>query len=204
MRKLLIFTLIITIISIIANVGLFIVWQKSENYYNALEKQLIKRDELIKKFYDDQLVMDKSNVELLNSIGLNDSVNLITNIPTKINDSERRIIYKTIKNYKDKIEKRDIVGYTNLFADTVTKFFLTDSVSKNYIHDNTARVWESHPNSEYAVYNFGLLSIDRKSNEFVVYIPYEIDGGEYITEFRLNNDFKITYIRDYLGYIDNK
>ncbi len=204
MKKLFQLTLAIAIISVIANIGLLIMWQSGKKYYQNLEKQVDERDELIRKFYADHLVLDKNGMDLLKSICLNDSVSSITGKTSKIEDSERRIIYNIVMNYKRKIENRDIQGYTDLFADSVSRFFLLDSVSNKYIYENIKKNWSSQSNPDEPIYDLGSISIDRRPEEFIVYIPFKLNSDEYITELRINNEFKIFYIRDFLSYVNNK
>lgn len=202
MKKLFQWTLIFAVLSVIANVGLLIMWQTGKNAYKNLEDEVEQRDNLIRKFYADHLLLDKNGIDLLKSICLNDSVSPISMLPYKIEESDRRIIFNVVRRYKDKVESQDVQGYANLFADTVARFYLKDSVSSIYVYENTKKIWSTNANMIKPVYDLSSMSIDKHPQEYVIYIPFKKNNSEYITELRLNQDFKIFYIRDFFGYVD--
>lgn len=105
MRKFVSFLPMISILLLIIDISLFIMWWSSIKHYRNLEYQIEERNELIRSFYCDNFVLDRKSIKLLDSLCLNDSVISTSILPQKIKDSELRIIHNIMQNYLNIIEK---------------------------------------------------------------------------------------------------
>lgn len=132
---------------------------------------------------------------------ISQNIPIIDSIPYQLNRAKLQT-----KEFVCCTSQHNYAELHNLLADTLTRFFLKENVSNDYVQKHLDWYWHKNPNTKIIFDTTNINVIRTDSSIFVAFIKSKnikgIDTVDIISEIRLNRNYMIYYIRDY--YSDGK
>lgn len=112
-------------------------------------------------------------------------------------------IKKYIEEYTISLNNHDAEKAITFFTDTLSRFFLSQNISKKDAFSSMKSYWKKYPNS-HNIFYLPRMSIKKMDSlHYILHLPSthsksSKDSIEIIREIRLNESMKIYYVRDFL------
>ena len=136
----------------------------------------------------------------------------LKNVKTELNSIERvemkdsiheENIKKMMMNYIQSVDKKDISSLLNFYNDTIEEYFLKDNISKSEAKENLIWYFNKYPDSK-VIYDTNSIYISNNDQDTTLVIINGIYSRnkkyktEFISKIKLNKNFKIVSLKDYL------
>ncbi|MBD8002392.1 hypothetical protein H9626_09230 [Phocaeicola sp. Sa1YUN3] len=176
-------------------------------YAKGLKVQIEERNRIIYSLFEQNFVLDKSNLDFILSLN-SDSGGQLSHIKKDIlqrelTSLEMRKLHEIMQNYTNSVYNKDYKAYSSFFADSVQVFFLKKDFSIKDVFYNMRWYWNTFPNAQIQ-YDMNSMSIYKNNEGYRVYIPIVKDESDIIGEIRFNNNMKIYYVKDFYALRDKK